>query len=339
MSASLTILDVGHGNSAVVRGPDGVLVIDAGPGGGDLLQHLRNEEIERVDCVVISHADDDHLRGLIAILEEPSISVGEVRLNPDAAKLTALWEDVAWSLSLLDREGDLDFTTACVQGDTLPTVHDSLEVVVLGPVKELAAHGPGWTDKSGDTATTNSCSVVIRLLMDGQPVAILAGDIDSMGLDYLSRGHDELSAPLVVFPHHGGNVGRASSAAANVAFTHTLLEKVQPETVIFSIGRGQHGTPRPEIVDAVRAYGAGTRIACTQLSEHCRRDPLSEEDPMHLLDMHARGRRGYSCCAGSLRVNLGGDLEPDRARYEYFKSVEAPSALCLQATASQPPEG
>src|ERR1700761_8321171 len=94
LSASLTILDVGHGNCAVARGDSGVLVVDAGPGGGELLQYLSDEAIDTVSCVVISHADNDHLRGLLAILEEPSVEVAEIRLNPDAAKLTDLWDAV-----------------------------------------------------------------------------------------------------------------------------------------------------------------------------------------------------------------------------------------------------
>ena len=265
MSATLTVLDVGHGNAAVLSGPDGVVVIDAGPGGADLLRYLREEDLTELTCVVISHVDADHLRGLIAVLEEPSIRVDQVRLNPDAAKESELWDDLAWTLAHLDQAGECEFRTSCVQGDILPEVAPEVSLEILAPTKELAAHGPGWTDRTGRTATTNTCSIVVRVAVDNEPAAVLAADIDAMGLFYLSNLGLNLHAPLLVFPHHGGNVGVRTDPSANAAFATTLLASVAPETVIFSTGRGRHGTPRPEIVAAIRAQVADIRIACT----HC----------------------------------------------------------------------
>ncbi len=329
MSACLTVLDVGHGNAAVISGSDGVVVIDAGPGGGDLLRYLREAEVSELKCVVISHVDADHLRGLIAVLEEPSIRVAQVRLNPDAAKQSELWEDLAWTLANLDQAGDCDFQTACVQGDELPKVSDGVSLSVVSPTKELAAHGPGWTDSSGRTATTNTCSVVVRVVADGEGAAILAADMDAMGLAYIGKTKLDLAAKLLVFPHHGGHVGGRSDPAVNAVFANELLDSVGPETVIFSTGRGRHGTPRPEIVAAVRARNTAIRIACTQLSERCRPDPISLKAPGHLLPLHARGRENDSCCAGSMRWDLSTLIEPDAIAHDAFKASEAPTAMCL----------
>ena len=328
MTATLTVLDVGHGNAAVVNGPDGVVVVDAGPGGADLLRYLREEGISEVDCVVISHVDADHLRGLIAVLEEPSITIAEVRLNPDAAKDTELWNDLAWSLAHLDQAGEFEFRTSCVQGDVLPTVAPDVVLDVLAPVKELAAHGPGWTDPSGRVATTNTCSVVVRLALAQQSAAILAADIDDMGLSYMQGVHTDLKAPLLVFPHHGGNVATSANAARNAAFATSLVGSIEPHTVIFSTGRGRHGTPRPEIVSAVRAQVEDVRVACTQLSEFCRPDRPDADEPRHLLSLHAHGRESHSCCAGTLRWDLSSVLEPDRVAHDNFKDAEVPSAMC-----------
>lgn len=328
MTATLTVLDVGHGNAAVVSGPDGVVVIDAGPGGADLLRYLREESISRIDCVVISHVDADHLRGLIAVLEEPSIAVAQVRLNPDAAKDSELWDDLAWTLAHLDQVGEFEFRTSCVQGDVLPAVSPDAVLDVLAPVKELAAHGPGWVDPSGRVATTNTCSVVVRLGLAQEPAAILAADIDEMGLSYMQVVHADLRAPLLVFPHHGGSVATGANATRNAAFATSIVGSVQPHTVIFSVGRGRHGTPRPEIVAAVRAQVEDVRIACTQLSEHCRRDlPRADEAP-HILSLHAHGRASHSCCAGTMRMDLSAVLKPDRVDHDAFKDAEVPSAMC-----------
>jgi beta-lactamase superfamily II metal-dependent hydrolase len=329
MTATLTVLDVGHGNAAVLCGPEGVVVIDAGPGGGDLLRYLREEGISEIDCVVISHVDADHLRGLLAVLEEPTVSVAEVRLNSDPAKQSELWDDLAWTMAHLDQSGELDFQISCVAGDVLPAVAPEVSSEVLAPTKELAAHGPGWRDGEGRVATTNSCSVVVRVgLNEAKGAAILAADIDEMGFSYMSEFHEELEASLLVFPHHGGNVAATCDSERNAAFARNVIDAVTPETVVFSVGRGRHGNPRPEVVAAVREKVADVRIACTQLSETCRPDPPPGEEVPHLLPLHANGRERGSCCAGTLRWELPGEVGPDLADHDAFKAAEAPSALC-----------
>jgi beta-lactamase superfamily II metal-dependent hydrolase len=329
LSATLTVLDVGHGNSAVVDGPDGVVVIDAGPGGGDLLRYLREEHVDRIACIVISHVDADHLRGLLAVLAEPSVAVEQVRINPDAKKQSELWDDIAWTLDHLDQSGDCEFLLSCVRGDALPAVAPDVALEVVAPVKSLAAHGPGWTDPCGQTATTNTCSVVVRIKVSGAAAALLAADLDEMGLSYLLQQEPELLVNLLVFPHHGGNVRIGADGTANVGFAETLITATVPTTVIFSTGRGRHATPRPEIVAAVRARVADVRIACTQLSEHCRAEPINEDDdPPHLLMLHARGREDGSCCAGTMRWDLSSEIEPGAVTHQAFVASVAPTALC-----------
>ncbi len=56
LSRSISILDVGHGNGAVLVDDNGVVVIDAGPGSA-LLEFLRHEGIDRINVLLISHAD------------------------------------------------------------------------------------------------------------------------------------------------------------------------------------------------------------------------------------------------------------------------------------------
>ena len=58
---NLTILDVGHGNAAVLADTGGVVVIDCGKG-GTLLDYLETVGIKKVDVLLISHADSDHIR-------------------------------------------------------------------------------------------------------------------------------------------------------------------------------------------------------------------------------------------------------------------------------------
>ena len=327
---TLTLLDVGHGNSAVLRGADATIIIDAGPGRSFLLEYLLDEGISVVDSLIISHADEDHLRGLLAVIDSASVCVREVCLNTNAVKSTELWDDVTFSLRRLHSAGQLNFRLALHEGDLLPRVAPGVSLEVVAPDRYLGAHGVGWRDRQGRTATTNTLSVVVRLVVDERPEALLAGDIDEMGLDYLLAGSAAIDAPRLVFPHHGGNVRPGATPRMNAAFASALLAAVRPHTVVFSTGRGVHGTPRPEIVAVVRAIGdSAIRVACTQLSLHCRAAPEPAADAFgHLLPVFSAGARRRLCCSGTLRLTVGEELRPDLEAHEAFKSGHAPSALC-----------
>ena len=75
----------------------------------------------------------------------------------------------------------------------------------------------------------------------------------------------------------------------NSEFAQRLCGAVNPETVIFSIGRGRYQTPRNEIVKGVKVAAPNYHIVCTQLSGHCA-DRLPSSTPSHLSGVPSRGR-------------------------------------------------
>ena len=87
----LYVLDVGHGSSAVLCDTKGTIVIDSGKG-SSLYLFLKQEQIDTIDLLLISHADEDHLGGLMAILTSEKFDVKKVRVNSDALKGTKIWK-------------------------------------------------------------------------------------------------------------------------------------------------------------------------------------------------------------------------------------------------------
>jgi competence protein ComEC len=85
--AYLAILDVGHGNCAILHDDEGTIVIDGGRS-QTLLQFLQAEELLSIDAILVSHADDDHLGGIIEVLLARNIEVQRIFLNPDALRRT-----------------------------------------------------------------------------------------------------------------------------------------------------------------------------------------------------------------------------------------------------------
>ena len=114
---SLTILDVGHGSCAILAEAARIVVFDAGPKSG-LLEFLLQHQICTIDLVMISHADRDHIEGLIAILGTNAIAIKMVRLNTDSLKGSDLWDDLLFELDSLQKQGKTDFSPALTEGDS-----------------------------------------------------------------------------------------------------------------------------------------------------------------------------------------------------------------------------
>jgi competence protein ComEC len=320
---SLTILDVGHGSCAILAEAGRIVVFDAGPKSG-LLEFLRQHQIDTIDLLMISHADSDHIEGLIAILGTNAIAVKMVRLNTDSLKGSDLWNDLLFELDSLQKQGKTDFSPALTEGDSGKFDSSEVALEIVGPSGYLAGRGPGSKDTFNRRITTNSISAVIRVLYKGAPVALLTGDMDAIGLDEIVRGGRNMTAPILVFPHHGGNAGKDMAA-----FAEQLYKLVMPEQVLFSIGRGRYGTPIPEVVERVRSVNAKLKISCTQLSEHCA-TAVPAADHTHISPVFANGRDDRKCCAGSITVSLSANVSdfPMWKEHQDFISAFAPGALC-----------
>ena len=321
---SLAILDVGHGNCAVLIYREGVTVIDTGLR-SSLIEYLVEREVTTIDTILISHADEDHIGGLVQLLSSGKFRIRSVRLNTDSEQDSKLWDDLLYELGQAQSAGELEFGTSLTRDNGRNLNGRGVQIEVLGPSKYLAAKGPGSTDRKGRKLTSNSVSVVTRLLKDGKPIALLPGDVDSIGMDDLRNSGVDATAPIVVFPHHGGRTGSTDMAT----FAKHLCEFVSPVMVIFSIGRGRYGTPRPEIVSAVRERVPYVWIACTQLSEHCAQT-LPKSNPRYLHQVFSQGQEDRKCCAGTILIDLDDfdTILPDRSGHQAYITDVAPTALC-----------
>lgn len=326
---TVSILDVGHGNCAVLI-DDKVVVIDAGPG-TTLLDFLAKEGINEVAVVLISHADEDHIKGLVSLLESQTVTVQLVRINSDALKGSQTWNDLTFLLDEANRAGIIQFDVGLTTNQTGEFDTAAIRIEVLAPSPGLAVKGPGSHDHKGRKLTPNSSSAVIRLLRDGRPLLLLPGDIDEIGLANLLEAKSDVSAEIAVFPHHGGGPSTVDLSAFAAAF----CKATKADKLIFSIGRGRYDTPKPEIVAAVRGLSTNIRVLCTQLSEHCA-SQLPSTEPGHLSGKVSKGSELRRCCAGTISLVLKGketSVLPVLQAHMDFIMSSAPTALCLKPIA------
>ncbi len=172
-------------------------------------------------------------------------------------------------------------------------------------------------------------SAAIRLVRDGIPLVLLAGDVERGCLDFWRDERTDPRAKILVFPHHGGDPGTADP----VAFAEQLCTLVQPQAAIFSIHRSQYELPIPALVQAVRKTSPELRIVCTELAKHCATTEPDEPSTVHLEPLPAAGRERGFCCAGTMVIELhsaGPVLRPLAEDHQGFIRRHAPSALCQE---------
>lgn len=290
------LLDVGHGNCAIVRSGDAIAVIDS-PTGAVLLDTLRDMKIEVVDTAIISHSDKDHIAGILSILTSDKIRVRQVFVNPDSQKNTRIWRDFLVAAAVAERKGTCT-VVPCLSTTSPGRIKVGAgNISVLCPTAALALAGVGGKAPSGRRLNANSLSGVLRIDTDDSAGSILlAADLDEVGLEEALEARTSLGADILVFPHHGGRPGNTAAGA----FTTKLLGAVNPRAVVFSNGRARHDNPRPEVVEEVRTQKC--YIACTQLSERCQRHPVDAND--YLEPLRANGRNAGLSCAGSMTLEL-----------------------------------
>jgi competence protein ComEC len=188
--AWVTTLDVGQGLAVLVRTSHRALLYDAGPafgpeadsGGRIVLPMLRSVGVERLDAMVLTHEDLDHIGGALTVLE--SIPVDAL-------------------VSSLPREHPLNAEAAssrpCVAG--LAWQWDGVRFEFLYPG---AAAAPG---------SRNNHSCVLRVTT-AHAALLLTGDIEAPAEKILLGRPGALKADALVVPHHGS---RTSSTVAFIA--------------------------------------------------------------------------------------------------------------------------
>jgi competence protein ComEC len=229
--AWLDVLDVGNGLAVVVRTSHHALVYDTGPGWSAdadsgsriVVPFLRGEGIRTLDGVIVSHADDDHSGGAIAIAGS--------RAPP-------------WLLSSLRPEDPVHMaferSVRCEAGQRW--MWDGVAFSMLHPA--AAVYGETSRRKEND----RGCVLKVETQSAS---ALLAGDIEARSeSEILARGAPALRSDVLVVPHHG----------SKTSSTNAFVAAVAPRYALFSVGyRNRFNHPNPAVVERYREIGAELR--------------------------------------------------------------------------------
>jgi competence protein ComEC len=260
----LIAVDVGQGTAVLVRTQLHLLVFDAGPqysresdaGQRVLLPLLRARGESRVDTLVLSHRDLDHIGGAGALLK--ALPVDEL-------------------LSSLELEHPLlaaaTHATRCRAGQSW--VWDGVHFDVLRPAEADYQR----------TLKSNAMSCVLRVSA-GRRSALLTGDIErEQEAALLVASPQSLRSDVLVVPHHGS---RTSSTAA-------FLDAVQPRVAVFQAGhRNRYGHPAPDVLERYRERAieikATPSCGAWRWGPRSAPDGVCQRDAAHRYWHHAASR-------------------------------------------------
>ena len=214
----MTLLDVGQGLSAVIQTKHHLLVYDAGLKFGDsidmgesvVVPYLRTMGAKKIDDLVISHGDADHIGGAKAVLK--SFPVKRIQ--------TSVPEKLPTS-------------TYCLAGEKWEW--DGVMFSFLYP------------DRS-DLDRGNDSSCVLRIESAGKKSVLLTGDIEKYAERQLLQNNlDDLSATILIAPHHG------SKTSALPAF----VKAVHPNFILYATGyRNRYHFPHQRVVESYQEIGS-----------------------------------------------------------------------------------
>ena len=243
----VSVLDVGQGDSLFVVSPSGkTLLIDGGgafggfpgreehqgvdPGEEAVSPYLWSRGFQKLDVVALTHAHQDHLGGLTAVLE--NFHVGKLWIGREAstAALARLEE--------LAREKKIPIEHE-LKGKTFSW--DGVEGEFLWPEVSLQEIAP---------SAKNDDSLVLRLRF-GKQSLLLPGDVEKESERAILAENDanKLRADVLKVGHHGSKNSTMPE----------FLAAVQPRIGIISTGESNpYGHPSPALLE--RLESAGVRI-------------------------------------------------------------------------------
>ena len=221
----LLAADIGQGNAVLVCTANHTLLYDAGPrysmesdAGHRVLLPLLQTLHVKLDMLLFSHRDTDHVGGAVAVLN----------MHPQAVLMSSIASD--------DRLRNLRKAQRCIAGQHWEW--DSVQFSILHP-------------QAADCETPrppNALSCVLRIQSAGTPsqTALLVGDIEKPQQEVLVAAQAPFKADVLLVPHHSSKTSSRDE----------FLSAVQPREAWIQAGyRNRYRHPAPVVAQSHQECG------------------------------------------------------------------------------------
>lgn len=219
------VIDIGQGDSILIRSVDKTILIDAGPGSSeqDLKAFLDSCGVKTIDCFICSHHHEDHIGGADMVMTEYNVKQVLMPMTDSSTyAVTSFLDSIYASNAVVDvpAPGD-DYTF----GD--------ISFTVLAPENKF---------KDG-----NNSSIVI-LLTYGDTRFMFTGDAETESEKEILKRFDgtDLECDFLKVGHHGSTTSTGSK----------FLSTVSPSVAAISCGRdNDYGHPHSKIIKRLINFG------------------------------------------------------------------------------------
>lgn len=224
-------IDVGQGDSSLIVTPQNkTILIDGGGsehyniGKNTLLPYLLDRKITKIDYVIISHFDTDHVGGILTILQE--LSVKKVIIGKQYDNCPNYEEFLK-----IIKEKNI-FVKMVSKGDII-NIEKDIQIKVLFPEEKLITEN-----------AINNNSLVLKLIYKDFSM-LFTGDIEKITEERLIDLYintKELKTIVLKVAHHGSN----SSSIQE------FLELIEPKIALIGVGKNNlYGHPNLDVLERI----------------------------------------------------------------------------------------
>ena len=222
------ICDVGQGDSALIRTPDGIyILIDGGPD-DSILSCLSNNLPfwqRTIGLVILSHPHYDHFVGLISVIQRYNLTsfASEKLGNPVAA-----FQEFENTLT-----HKLLKPTYLYKGDTFK-IGKEVVINILSPTKESLER----TSPNAKITDSKEFTNLVSELKYKEVSFLFTGDSQAMFLEDAIKNTGFGKILVLQSPHHGSRFG----------LTDSILNTLNPGLAYISVGKNTYGHPAPSTI-------------------------------------------------------------------------------------------
>ena len=225
----VTFLDVGQGDSILLRTREQNILIDAGEVeyGQTVVDDLADYGVEELDLVIATHMHSDHMGGMAAVVEALPVDTFVMTALPDSmVPTTRVYENLLTAL-----EESPETAVEAAEPGAVYDLGGGVTLTILGPLT--------------DYDDLNLTSVVCRVDA-GARSFLFTGDMEREAEQDLLEAGADLDADVLKVGHHG----------ASTSSTEDFLAAVSPAASVIEVGTGNsYGHPTGQTLERLQSYG------------------------------------------------------------------------------------
>ena len=222
----VNFLDVGQGDATFITTPSNKkILIDGGEDEETVFQYLLKNGYTKIDYIIISHFDSDHVNGIFTVLENLKVEEIIISKQPENS------ENYQNFLGVLKKKR---IRVKVVKKGDIISIEKNCCFKILWPNEEPITEN-----------ALNNKAIVAKFVYKGFS-CLFTGDIESIAENKLVKLYDEdLKATVLKVAHHG----------SKTSSTQEFLDKVNPKIALIGVGKDNlFGHPNEEEISRIQNF-------------------------------------------------------------------------------------